>query len=156
MRSAILPLIIGLAACSDVTTPKDQPNPVAATYSQYAIDGHQIPTATPADTCESVNMGGWLSLTAEGTYSMVLDRTSRMCGGVPSGSNYLSQRGTYQLADDVVTFFPTPPYGPAFAATFDPGNYQPGQGGRVRNLKFSFVGHDYWVIEEVPALGSRP
>lgn len=155
MRSAILPLIIGLAACSDATKPKDQPNLVAATYSQSTIDGQQVPRTTPADTCELVNMGGWLSLTAEGAYSMVLDRTSYVCNGVPSGTNYVGQRGTYQLADTAVTFLPTPPYGPAFKATFDPGDYQPGKGGRLRSLRFSFVGHDYWMIEEAPALGSR-
>ena len=158
MRSAVLPLITAMAACSSDVTAPNHSNPIAGTYSQYAIDGQQIPTSTPADTCARVNMGGWLSLNADGTYAMVLDRTARMCSGVLSGLDYISQRGSYDLAGDgvTVTFTPTPPYGPAFAATFDPGTYQPGQGGRTRNLRFSFIGHDYWAIEDVPVLGSRP
>lgn len=157
MRRHLVVLAIGLAACSDAATSASNPfEQIAGTYSEYTVDGQQLPVTTPADTCERVNTGGWLSVTTEGTYSMVLDRTRRVCNGVLSGGDYIAQLGTYEMTSDtVITFVPTPPWGPPFVATFDPGNYTPEQGGRVRNLRFSFVGHDYSVLDEVPPATER-
>lgn len=155
MRPAcLLPLIAVMACSSDSTAPAE--SPAAGTYSEYTVDNQQIPYSTPVDTCERVNTGGWLTLAADGSYSLVLDRMSRICAGQASGSDYLAQMGTYQMLNDtVITFQPTPPYGPPFLASFDPGTYQPGQGGRVPGLRFSFVGHMYWALEEVVPLGAH-
>ncbi len=82
---------------------------------------------------------------------MMIGRVNTVCNGVESGGSGLAQRGNYVLTEDnLVIFRPTPPYGPAFSATFDSGTYQPGSGGRLPNLRFSFAQHDFWVIADVP------
>ena len=152
----LVPLALILTACSDNTAPKPPTNPMAGTYSEYAIDNQQLPVSTPADTCQRINMGGWLSLGVDGTYAMSLDKTSLMCNGVLSGLSYVAQRGSYEISNTTdVIFTPEGTYGPPFVATFEPGTYQPGQGGTLRSLRFDFVGHTYWAIEDVPVLGSH-
>ena len=155
MRRHFVFLAIAIAACSDSTSPNLYAR-VTGTYSEYTIDEQVIPFATPYDTCQIVNVGGWLTLTVDGKYAMLLDRTRMLCNAEYSGGTGVAQTGTYQFVNDtVLAFVPTPPSGPAFSATFDPGNYKPEAGGRVPSLRFSFVGHEYWVIEDVPSAQTR-
>lgn len=141
-------LAVGAAGCgTDLTAP----NAAVGTYSVFMVDGQRIPIVTPLDSaCITVNSGGWLTLTTGGTYSMVLDRINRVCNGIEDGGSASPQSGTYtQTRDTVITFHPAPPMGPAFAATFHPGTDRPG-GGALPSLRFTFVGHDYWLINDAP------
>jgi len=142
----ILPaLLVSAVACGADTT---APNPVARTYSVYAVDDQKVPIVVPQDsTCSTVNSGGWLSLDTDGSFSMVLDRTTWVCNNVAGVSTSVVQSGRYVRSSDSVLSF-RPAVGPAFIAAFDPGNYTLALGGVIPNIKFEVRGHRYWLLAE--------
>jgi len=144
-RRLPLALLVGAVACgADITAP----SPVARTYSVYMVDEQKVPIVVPQDSsCETVNSGGWLSLAADGHYSMVLDRITVVCNNIAGVSTTVIQGGSYvRTGDSVLSLRPT--QGPAFIATFDPGNYTPELGGVIPNVKFVILGHRYWLLAE--------
>jgi hypothetical protein len=144
-RCFLLTLLVGAIACGpDMTAP----NPVARTYSIYMVDDQKVPIVIPQDSsCATINSGGWLSLAADGAYSMVLDRTTVVCDNVAGVSTAIIQGGTYLRTDDSVLSF-RPAQGPGFIAAFDPGTYTPALGGVIPNVKFGAFGHRYWLLAE--------
>jgi len=160
MRSRLLlpTLIVASSACgNDGTAPKTEPTIQTAavgTYSVFEIDGGRIPIVkvSQRDTaCLDIESGGWFTLSAGGDYAMLVSRNSTVCNGAQAGAVYIAQRGTYVWQDDSVLMFrPTPPYGPAFSATFNRGTYRPGMSGTLPRLTFSFAGRDYIVLLDVP------
>lgn len=147
MNRLYFALIVAVAACGkDVTAP----TLAVGTYSVFMVDARQIPIVTRQDSsCETINSGGWLSLDGRGGYSMALDRVTTVCNGIASGAALVAQIGTYeQMGDSLLVFHPAPPRGPAFMAAYDPGTFQLGLGGRLPSLRFDFVGHNYWLIED--------
>ena len=112
MRRHFVFLAIGIAACSDSTSPNLYAR-VTGTYSEYMIDEQVIPFATPYDTCQIVNVGGWLTLTVDGKYTITLDETRMLCNGAFGTAASFGQTGTYRFVNDtVLTFLPTPSYAP--------------------------------------------
>lgn len=144
-RRILSMLLAGAVGCGADTT---APNAAARTYSVYTVDDVKVPIVVPRDsTCETINSGGWLSLAADGSFSMVLDRTTVVCNNVAGVSTSIIQSGSYVRAgDSVLSLRPTT--GPAFVAAFDPGNYTPQLGGVIPNVKFAFLGHRYWLLAE--------
>lgn len=157
-RLVLLTLFLAGAACgTDGTAPKPEPTletRAVGTYSVLDIDGERIPIVkvSQRDTaCLDIESGGWFTLMANGEYAMLVSRNSTVCNGAQAGAVYIAQRGTYTWqGDDILVFRPTPPYGPAFSATFAPGTYQPGAGGILPRLSFSFAGREYVVLADVP------
>jgi len=154
-RLFVFPLI-ALAACSEPTNSANPFARAAGTYSEYMIDNQRLPVSTAGDTCHAVNLGGWLTLTIDGKYSLLWDQTTMLCGTEHGAIGAWGQSGTYKIVDDtVIVFTAKPPTAQTFSATFYPGNYTPEAGGEVPNLRFTIASHDYWAIEDVPASPSR-
>lgn len=144
-RRVLFILVVGAVGCgADVTAP----DLAARTYSVYTVDDVKVPIVIPQDSaCVTINTGGWLSLTADGDFQMVLDRTTLVCNNAALVGTSIIQDGRYvRTSDSVLSIRPTT--SPAFVATFDPGNYRPELGGVIANVKFEFNGHRYWLLAE--------
>jgi hypothetical protein len=143
-------MLILTAACnSDITAP---PVDIAAgTYTEWTIDGLQLPTITPADSsCEYVNGGGSLSLELDGTYQLILDQTSLVCGGVNHGSAGVAQHGTYDRTGSTIVLKMSPPSTGSIVTAFDSGAYTPDSGGILPHITFDYSGHSYVFSNELP------
>lgn len=156
MRATVVLLAIAFMGCSESTSPANPFARATGTYSEYMLDGYFLPTVSSVDTCQIVNTGGWLTLTIDGKYQMMLDNVRRLCNGAYFGGESVPQVGTYEfVSDTVIAFAPAATYGPPFTAVFDAGDYSQESGGRVPQLRFQFVGHDYWLLEEMPSAQAR-
>ena len=145
----LVPLVLAVAVASCGDSGSLSPSLPLATFSISTVDGLSIPLIISADTaCQTINAGGWLSFEQGHRYTMAIDRIGVLCGGTWTTGNLTVQRGGYTVRGDSVDFRADPPAGPDFTAAYDPGTNIPHQGGRLPNLTFAFVGHDYFLVSD--------
>lgn len=135
----ILSILAVISAChSDATAPKPTDFAVGI-YNEYSRNDTIIPQLVSQDShCTTVNVGGWLSLEAGGTYTLLMDQIETMCDTAATGGIAWAQKGTYVRNGATITLTPLPTDGGgSMIATFDSGTYSRATGGQLPTLNLT-------------------
>ncbi len=147
------PLALGLAAISCGNDSSAPPTPVdlttyARTYSVVSVDSLAIPFVRSQDpSCQQINTGGWLSLSTDGTYQLMLDDVRSLCNGAPSGGgDAIYQPGTYTISSGILHLQPDAPYGPASSGPIVGATPIQGGGFKSATISLSFNSRLYYMV----------
>lgn len=144
-------LSLAAAACaneaSSPTTTSDL-LPYARTYTVTHVDTLSIPFVRAQDGgCQQVNTGGWLSLSANGSYQLLLDHVSAMCTDAPGGGgDAIYQAGTYVVSSGTLRLRPKAGYGPSATGSIWRAIAQPGGGFSQASVHLTFGPHSYDLV----------
>ena len=150
-------IVLLTAACAtDTSSPSPTRDlvPYARTYTVTAVDSFIVPYVRSQDgNCQQINTGGWLTLSSDGSYQLLLDNVRSLCVGAPGGGgDAIYQAGTYVVSAGILHLSPTPPQGPASSGRIWQATPLPGGGFAQAAVQLTFNERLY----DLPALFQPP